>query len=118
LSRLRQALWPPPVERTPEAQRAVDSAAGRLHLYQQGGCPYCARTRRAIRRLRLPIALHDTDREPGHRAELRAGGGRMQVPCLRIDGDDGSRWLYESRDIIRYLEQRFPAEGPAPDNAA
>jgi glutaredoxin len=118
LSRLRRTLWPPPVERSPEAQRAVDAAAGRLRLYQQAGCPYCARTRRAIRRLRLPIASHDTGADPGRGAELKAGGGRLQVPCLRIDGDDGSCWLYESRDIIRYLERRFPADGPAPDDTA
>jgi glutathione S-transferase len=36
------------------------------------------------------------------------GGGKRQVPCLRIDGDDGqSHWLYESMDIMAYLKQQF-----------
>jgi hypothetical protein len=38
-------------------------------------------------------------------------GGRYQVSCLRIDkGDDNIEWLYESRNITRYLNQRFASE--------
>ena len=37
-------------------------------------------------------------------AELLAGGGKTQVPCLRIDAADGGvQWIYESSDIIGYL---------------
>jgi glutathione S-transferase len=43
--------------------------------------------------------------EPGNSADLIAGGGKDQVPCLRIENDDGDvRWLYESIDIVRYLK--------------
>jgi glutathione S-transferase len=39
---------------------------------------------------------------------LLQGGGKVQTPCLRIAGEDGQvRWMYESGDIIRYLQQRF-----------
>jgi len=35
---------------------------------------------------------------------LIQGGGKTQVPCLRIEQSDGSvEWMYESNDIIRYL---------------
>lgn len=35
---------------------------------------------------------------------LMQGGGKTQVPCLRIEQADGSvEWMYESDDIIRYL---------------
>jgi glutathione S-transferase len=45
--------------------------------------------------------------EAGRRAELIAGGGKGQVPCLRIETDDGNvRWLYESADIIAYLREQ------------
>ena len=30
------------------------------------------------------------------------GGGKLQVPCLKIDGDK-IRWMYESKDIIIFL---------------
>ena len=39
--------------------------------------------------------------------ELRQGGGNTMVPCLRIDTDGQSKWLYESADIVRYLESEF-----------
>jgi len=32
------------------------------------------------------------------------GGGKTQVPCLRIEQAGGEvEWMYESDDIIRYL---------------
>ena len=35
-------------------------------------------------------------------------GGKRQVPCLRISNEDGKvEWLYESKDIKHYLEQRY-----------
>ena len=37
--------------------------------------------------------------------DLIAGGGKNQVPCLRIETGSGDvRWLYESIDIVRYLK--------------
>ena len=56
------------------------------------------------------IETRDVKRNPIAREELLAGGGELQVPCLRIEeGDGGCRWMYESDDIIRYLEGRFVA---------
>jgi len=38
-------------------------------------------------------------------AELIAGGGKIQVPCLRVENKDGDvRWIYETSEIIRYLK--------------
>jgi glutathione S-transferase len=34
------------------------------------------------------------------------GGGRATVPCLKIRRGDEVEWLYESRDIIDYLDRR------------
>jgi len=37
--------------------------------------------------------------------ELVNGGGKTQVPCLRIENADGNiEWMYESDDIIGYLK--------------
>jgi glutathione S-transferase len=39
-------------------------------------------------------------------AELMQGGGKTQVPCLRIKDPQGnSQWMYESDDINRYLSE-------------
>jgi len=40
-----------------------------------------------------------------YRTQLIAGGGKPQVPCLRIVQNDAVRWLYESSDIIQFLKQ-------------
>ncbi len=53
----------------------------------------------------LKIPLKDILFEPANSADLIAGGGKNQVPCLRIKNEDGEvRWLYESIDIVRYLK--------------
>ncbi|MDT4874859.1 hypothetical protein FQZ97_1101880 [compost metagenome] len=60
-----------------------------------------------MHRLNLPIALRDAKNDEAHRAALLAGGGKVKVPCLRIEENGESRWMYESNDIIGYLESRF-----------
>ena len=58
----------------------------------------------------LTLELRDVDMEAGRRAELVAGGGKSQVPCLRIEDAAGqARWMYESADIIAYLRTKTPA---------
>jgi glutaredoxin len=97
------------LRRTPEEQRAVQAASRHLALYHFDACPYCVRVKRAIKRLDLPIELRDAH-QPAYQQELRQQGGRYQTPCLRIeqvDNDNEAQWLYESTDIIRYLQQRF-----------
>ena len=87
-----------------------------LSIYQFYACPFCLKTRRALHRLNLPIELRDAQKEGEHRTALLEGGGRVKVPCLRIDGADGEgspQWLYQSKEIISYLEQRFGAPAQA-----
>ena len=99
---------PKPPEHSPEVQQALDAQTASLKLYQFQQCPFCVRTRRKIRGLGLNIETRDARNDPRWQAELIAEGGRYQVPCLRIDkGDDEIEWLYESKHIIGYLDQRF-----------
>ena len=92
---------PPP--RTAEQQQEVNKACQQLALYLYDTCPFCIRVKRVIRHLDLPIEERNINHSRTYKAELRNGGGKTQVPCLRIVNADGSvKWLYESRDIIRY----------------
>ncbi|AYF87219.1 glutathione S-transferase N-terminal domain-containing protein [Pseudomonas sp. JS3066] len=93
--------------RSPESQSRVAEEAASLALYQFNACPFCVKTRRAMHRLNVPITLRDAKNDETHRAALLAGGGKVKVPCLRIEENGESRWMYESNDIIRYLESRF-----------
>lgn len=110
--RLARPAWP---QRPPEVQARLDRATENLALYQFEACPFCVKTRHAMRRLGLNIELRDARRDDTHRQRLLSEGGKLQAPCLRIPAPDGSaRWLYESNDIIGYLEQQFgnPAQQP------
>jgi glutaredoxin len=108
-----QVTRPKPMQRSPQAQRQVEEAIGGMALYQYFACPFCIKTRRALHRLNLPIELRDAQNDLEHRNALASEGGRIQVPCLRIDNADGSQWIFESNDIIAYLERRFGADAPA-----
>lgn len=98
---------PSPVQRSTHEQARIAQDAKHLSLYQFYACPFCTRTRRAIHRLNVPIEIRDAQHDPRHRQDLKAGGGNVQVPCLRIDEDQETTWLYESAEIIRYLNDRF-----------
>ncbi|MFG6667451.1 glutaredoxin family protein [Halomonas sp. HNIBRBA4712] len=93
--------------RSPEAQAEVDRACEALALYQFRACPFCIKVRKEIARLNLSIETRDAQHDPEHRKALEEGGGRVKVPCLRIEKEGESEWLYESNDIIRWLDQRF-----------
>jgi glutaredoxin len=98
---------PKPLQRTPQDQLAVAAAARGLSLYQFYACPFCVKTRRALHRLNVPVEIRDAQHDQGHRAALETGGGKVQVPCLRIDEGAETRWVYESNEIIAYLQGRF-----------
>ncbi|GAB2726807.1 glutaredoxin family protein [Halomonas garicola] len=101
---------PKSVERTDAEQAEVDRACDRLALYQFRTCPFCIKVRKEMARLGLDIERRDAQLDPERKQELKEGGGRVKVPCLRIENDDGgAEWLYESDDINAYLHRRFGA---------
>jgi len=102
-------LFPPRgIVRALEEQQQVDASSRNLVLYQFKMCPFCVKARRAIKRLSLNIETRDALRQEASREELLAGGGDIKVPCLRITDDTGTTtWMYESSDIITYLQERF-----------
>ncbi|WP_210397529.1 glutaredoxin family protein [Motiliproteus sediminis] len=96
------------VKRSAEQQALIDQQTAALALYQYKACPFCVKVRRSMKRHSLAIETREVKNHPVHRAELEQGGGQVKVPCLRIDEGNGQvRWLYESSEIVSYLEQRF-----------
>jgi len=93
-------------KRSVDDQQCVDDATRNLSLYQFYACPFCLKTRRAFSRLNLKIETRDAQKNPD-RADLKNGGGEIKVPCLRIETNDETIWMYESTEIIQYLEKRF-----------
>lgn len=89
-------------------QAGVDAECRQLALYQFSTCPFCIKVRQEMRRLSLNIDKRDAQHSSENRQALLAQGGSSKVPCLRItDEDNQTRWLYDSREIIVYLQERF-----------
>lgn len=75
-------------------------------LYHRPACGYCYFTLSEVDHLDLHIERRNIYTNPEYRQELINGGGKSQVPCLRIENGQGkTRWLYESGDIIEYLNE-------------
>jgi glutaredoxin len=99
---------PKSIKREENEQILIDTQTQKMALYQYAACPFCVKVRRAMKRSALKIETRDAKRNEQFKEELLQGGGQLKVPCLRIEEDNGDvRWMYESGDIISYLEQRF-----------
>jgi glutaredoxin len=79
-----------------------------LALYQSVGCPFCVMVRSAISKIGVDVEMRDIFANAQHRDDLVATRGRATVPVLRITSPNGEeRWMPESRDIIRYLQEHY-----------
>ncbi|MEG3756094.1 MAG: glutathione S-transferase N-terminal domain-containing protein [Psychromonas sp.] len=99
-------LAPKKLKRDAALQQKIDQETKHLQLYQFAACPFCVKVRRTMRKNALDIKLVDA-KQPANRALLIEQGGKGTVPCLRIEEDNKITWMYESSDIITYLEKRF-----------
>lgn len=72
-------------------------------LYIMPSCPYCRKVLNYMSDHDIKIPLKDITSDPQAADTLVSVGGKRQVPCLFIDG----RPLYESSDIVSYLEKHF-----------
>ena len=106
-------LWdklttPKGIVRSAEEQAELDQKTSKLFLYQFNSCPFCIKVRRQIKRQSLNIPFLDAQHDDSHREDLLKGGGEVKVPCLKIVDDSGDvTWMYESNDIIRFLEKNY-----------
>jgi glutaredoxin len=104
------AFTPKSIKREVSEQALIDVETKKMALYQYAACPFCVKVRRAMKRNALNIETRDAKRSEQFKEELLQGGGQLKVPCLRIEDNNGDvRWMFESGDIISYLEQRFNA---------
>ena len=78
-------------------------------LYKTDMCPFCSMVRRFLDARGIELPMRDTARDAAAHQELVAGGGRPTVPCLKITDAQGEvRWMYESMDIMRFLDAQYP----------
>ena len=73
-------------------------------LYYFASCPFCIKAIVQLKLLGVSLPLRNIKKDNRFKRELIAGGGKKQVPCLRIENKDHEvRWLYESSDIVEYF---------------
>ena len=103
---LNAVFAPKKAQHSAERQAWLDQQTKNMVLYQYEACPFCVKVRRAMRRQGLNIQMVNA-KQAEHKAILAEQGGKVQVPCLRIEENGQVQWLYESGSIIQYLQQRF-----------
>jgi len=98
------------VKRPAELQQQVDQQTAGLSLYQFKACPFCIKVRRTFKRHSLKVETRDAKNDEKIRQELIEQGGKVKVPCLRIEEAGEVNWLYDSNAIVEYLQGRFATD--------
>ncbi len=80
-----------------------------LELYSYEASPFSRLVREKLCQLELPYLLHNVARDSEKREAFVERSGRMMVPYL-IDPNEITE-MFESADIVRYLEQTYVARG-------
>ena len=73
-------------------------------LFYNKYCFFCQKVLLRLKKAQHDIELRSISEEDNFR-ELQKGGGKTQVPCLKIvDADQAAAtWMYESDDILSYI---------------
>lgn len=76
----------------------------KLSLYYRNVCQYCSRVIGAVNYLQAEVEGKNIWDDKQAMSELQTATGRLTVPVLKIESDDGEiAWLPESQDIVDYL---------------
>jgi glutaredoxin len=101
---------PKPIKRDYNTQKKINRITKNMSLYQYKACPFCVKVRRKLRKYSLNIELKDAKNNKANKNDLKNLGGKLKVPCLKIGNNTGDiQWLYESKDIINFLEKEIVA---------
>lgn len=82
-----------------------------LTLYYTPSCPFCQRVLGEVENMGIKMQLKDISTDAVLANDLIARGGKRQVPYL--DDSDRGIALYESGDIIAYLQEHYEHNAPA-----
>ncbi|HYC21407.1 MAG TPA: glutathione S-transferase N-terminal domain-containing protein [Candidatus Bathyarchaeia archaeon] len=85
--------------------RPARQPAEPLELWSFEASPFCRIAREALSSLELPYVLHNVAKGSAQRDAFVARSGKMMVPYLH-DPNTG-REMFESADIVRYLDETY-----------
>jgi glutaredoxin 3 len=75
----------------------------KLELYYFDGCPFCQKVFRYMEERGITVTMRNIYEDDDAYRTLKETGGKIQVPCLMIDGHA----MYESDDIITWMERNL-----------
>ena len=89
----------------PETESSALQNAEKLSLYYYDGCYFCRTVLYEIAALGLSeqVEKRNIYQQEKHLTDLVEGGGKRTVPCLLSESEGKQKWIYESRDIINFL---------------
>ena len=79
-----------------------------LFLYYRQSCPFCRYVSAYLKSKGIVIDGKNIIENQKDLNELISRGGKRQVPCLKIVIGCSEKWLYESTDIVEFIEQFKP----------
>jgi glutaredoxin 3 len=96
---------------TPAApkEQTIAREKPKLLLYYLPWCPYSQRVLNYLKQIHKTVPSRNLQNDPKGKEELKKIGGKMQVPCLIIDGKP----LYESEAIVTWLSNHKQFLDPA-----
>lgn len=107
---LNRLTMPRKAHRSSENLESIRPILATYSIYEFDSCPFCIKLRRHLQRRNLDIELRNVLDNSKYKEELVQEGGQYMVPCLRMEKDGKVEWMYESSDIIAFLDQKFPLE--------
>lgn len=78
-------------------------------IYEFKACPFCVRVRRYLKSRGIFIQTINAKNEQ-NKEELSSKGGKGKVPCLFYIQDEKEYWLYESKSIMSFIEEKIQNE--------
>ena len=112
-SRLASTLMGLSADEVAVTQPVVDHPP--LELWAFEACPFCRRVRRALCTLSLPYVNHSCAQGGALRGAFQHKHGKTQFPYLEDPATHVG--LFESEQIVAYLEERYGLEAQAVDEA-
>lgn len=73
-------------------------------LYYYDACPFCQRVLHALPKVKVEVEKRNVMTNRAYSDQQYKATGRTTVPCLLIDDNGKETWMYESADIIRFLQ--------------
>lgn len=95
------SIQPPRIEHSGAVLADAPQEKLALNLFYTNYCPYSRKVLNYLYKIHKKVPLTDVQNNPQAKEYLRVKGGKMQVPCLFINGQP----LYESDEIINWLSQ-------------